>query len=114
MARCRRARSDSQPSFRGRGRRGLTSGTEGALGLIRADEKFDQRPGFKCLDLRDLVDRQAITGALADKRRTIRLPIQMRQEYGRVRRADLLLDRRRLRDTQLTRAQRYRAPTKLL
>ena len=50
---------------------------EGNLGLIRAVEKFDYRRGFKFSTLAHWWIRQAITRALSDKARTIRLPVHV-------------------------------------
>ena len=50
---------------------------EGNLGLIRAVEKFDYRRGFKFSTLAHWWIRQAITRALSDKGRTIRLPVHV-------------------------------------
>jgi RNA polymerase primary sigma factor len=57
---------------------------EGNLGLIRAVEKFDYRRGFKFSTLAHWWIRQAITRALSDKGRTIRLPVHVVEAQNRM------------------------------
>ena len=61
----------------GRGMLFLDLIQEGNLGLIKAVEKFDYRKGFKCSTYATWWIRQAITRAIADQARTIRIPVHM-------------------------------------
>ena len=83
--------------YLGRGMQFLDLIQEGNLGLIKAVEKFDFRRGFKFSTYATWWIRQAITRAIADQARTIRIPVhmvetinklirvsrQLLQEYGR-------------------------------
>src|SRR4029077_6720588 len=64
---------------------------EGNLGLIRALEKFDYKLGYKLSTYATWWIRQAVTRALADQGRTIRLPVHVAEQERRVMRARRLL-----------------------
>jgi RNA polymerase primary sigma factor len=71
---------------------------EGNLGLIRAVEKFDYRLGFKLSTYATWWIRQAITRALADQGRTIRVPVHVTEQVRRVLRARRVLTQKLNRD----------------
>jgi RNA polymerase primary sigma factor len=72
--------------YRNRGVPFLDLIQEGNAGLMRAVEKFEYRRGFKFCTYATWWIRQAITRAIADQSRTIRVPVHMNAEVSRIRR----------------------------
>jgi RNA polymerase primary sigma factor len=71
--------------YTGRGMQFLDLIQEGNLGLIRASEKFDHSRGYKFSTYATWWIRQAVTRAIADQARTIRIPVHMVETINKIR-----------------------------